>query len=82
MTPSQLARIQRVTRAVSINGDYMTWAIETMQDGSVLLTATNVDAPWYMEHEFVLMFVGRKGGIDIKRGGKWAREAITKWAKR
>lgn len=76
MNTQQLSRIKLLTSSLSKYYEHLTFSVEVIDDLNgkpVMVTASNIGAPWYVEHQFFLAFVGPKGGVKVREGTKLMR---------
>jgi hypothetical protein len=79
MNAKQLSTVQRLTNRLARAEDFMTFQVQVLEDckGSpVMLSGSNIDAPWYVNHEFFLAFVGPRGGVTVRHGSSHIRNMI------
>jgi len=79
MNAKQLATVQRLTNRISGAEDCMTFQVQVLNEckGSpVMLSGSNVEAPWYVKHEFFLAFIGPRGGVTVRNGSPYIRGMI------
>lgn len=79
MNTKQLAAAQRLTIRLGQLVDNMTFTVTMLNEidsKPVMISASNSGAPWYVEHEFFLAFIGPKGGVKVREGSSYLRNMI------
>lgn len=82
MSAKQLAAVKYLTNRLAylIEGAEFTAEMMTDYKGrptEVMVSASNVEnTSWFEKSQFVLAFVGRRGGITVKNGSSFIRKMI------
>lgn len=80
MNAKQIAAIKHLTNRLASLVDEMTFEIQVLNDCTgkpVMVSATNTNAAWYVKHEFVLAFVGPRGGVKVRNASPFIRNMIS-----
>ena len=79
MNAKQLATAKRLTTRLGQLVDNMTFEVTVLDEISrkpVMISASNISAPWYVNYEFFLAFIGPLGGVEVRKGSSHLRKMI------
>ena len=79
MNTKQLATAKVLTSKLAGLIENANFTVETSADldgKPVMISASNIGAPWYVQSEFFLAFIGPQGGLKIREGSAHIRKMI------
>ena len=76
MNSKQVSAIRRFSNIVSDFVEHASFSITDLGDGSYIVFASNIGAPWYVKLEHASAIIGPRGGVIVKEANKH----IRKWA--
>ena len=79
MNTKQLATTKRLTTRLGQLVDNMAFEVTVLDEITskpVMISASNIGAPWYVKHEFFLAFIGPRGGVEVRSGSSHLRKMI------